>query len=194
MNPWFGKAILLAGLIASIAIRWPHEGRRATVKVAESRRDTREVVLLALVSIGFLVLPIVYVATPVLAFADYGLRPASLAAGTVVMAAALWLFHRSHVDLGTNWSPTLELRENHSLVTHGVYQKIRHPMYTALFAYGVAQTLLLPNWIAGPSCLVMFTIMFALRLRAEEGMMREKFGAEYDSYMSRTKRLVPGVW
>ena len=110
------------------------------------------------------------------------------------MVVGLWLFHRSHADLGTNWSITLQVRENHSLITQGVYRRIRHPMYAALFLYSIGQLLALPNWIAGPSYLVTFGILYALRVRAEERMMLEEFGAEYAAYLRRTKRLVPGVW
>ena len=67
-------------------------------------------------------------------------------------------------------------------------------MYTALFAHAFAQAALIANWIAGPAMLVAFTLMFALRLRPEERMMRERFGAEYEAYVQRTKRLLPGIW
>jgi len=39
----------------------------------------------------------------------------------------------------------------HSRVTTGVYRRIRHPMYAALFLCSVGRLLALPNWIAGPS-------------------------------------------
>ena len=106
----------------------------------------------------------------------------------------LWLFYRSHADLGTNWSITLEVREQHHLITQGVYRSVRHPMYLALALYSVGQALIIPNWVAGPSNLVAFAILFALRIRAEERMMVEGFGAEYAAYSMRTKRLIPGVW
>jgi protein-S-isoprenylcysteine O-methyltransferase Ste14 len=54
--------------------------------------------------------------------------------------------------------------------------------------------LVLPNWIAGPSYLVTFGILFAFRIRDEERMMLEEFGDEYATYMAKTKRLVPGIW
>jgi protein-S-isoprenylcysteine O-methyltransferase Ste14 len=67
-------------------------------------------------------------------------------------------------------------------------------MYASLFLYSVGQMLALPNWIAGPSYLVTFGILYGLRVRAEERMMLEAFGADYTAYMGRTKRLMPGVW
>ncbi len=114
--------------------------------------------------------------------------------GVSLIALGLWLFHRSHADLGANWSITLEVRDKHQLVTRGVYRHLRHPMYLALILYSSGQALVLPNWVAGPSYLVVFVLLVALRLGPEERMMRDKFGQEYDAYVAGTKRLVPGVW
>ena len=86
------------------------------------------------------------------------------------------------------------MREQHRLITQGVYRRIRHPMYSALVLYSTAHALVIPNWVAGPSNLVAFTILFALRVRAEEKMMADEFGGEYAAYAARTKRLVPGIW
>ena len=44
------------------------------------------------------------------------------------------------------------------------------------------------------SYLIAFVILFALRVRFEEGMLVEEFGDEYAEYMRRTKRQLPGVW
>ena len=158
-----------------------------------SSKGTREVVLLILAWMGFLV-PLVWVASPALSFADYSLRLTFFVAGIAFLAAGLWLFYRAHADLGSFWSVTLEVRENHRLISHGVYRRVRHPMYSALFLYSVGQAFVVPNWVAGPSYLISFGILFAFRMRAEEQMMVETFGDEYVTYMAKTKRLLPGVW
>src|SRR5262245_60261513 len=132
MNPWIAKAVVLAATIVLIAIRAPHGRRSRSVKIAKDRKGPLEVVLLALTMLGFVV-PLVWIASPVLSFADFPLRPAPLVAGIACLVVGLWLFHRSHADLGTNWSITLQVRENHRLVVDGVYRRIRHPMYAALF-------------------------------------------------------------
>lgn len=193
MNLWFAKAGVLAGNIALIAIRAPHGQRSRSIKVAKNLKGPLEIVLLIIVGIGYF-LPLVWVFAPVLRFADYPLHPVAFAAGTALTAIGLWLLHRSHADLGPNWSVTLEVRENHSLVTRGIYRRIRHPMYLAFLVFALGQALVLPNWIAGPSYFVTFALLIALRLGPEERMMREQFGADYDAYAARTKRLVPGVW
>ena len=74
------------------------------------------------------------------------------------MLAALWLFWRSHADLGQNWSVSLEIRKDHRIVQHGVYRLIRHPMYASIWLWSIAQALLLANWLAGWSAVVPFAV------------------------------------
>jgi protein-S-isoprenylcysteine O-methyltransferase Ste14 len=193
MNPWIAKTVILAASVVMVVIRAPHGRRSRSIKVTRSCKGPREVVLLTLAWIGFLV-PLIWVVSPVFSFAEYSLRPGPFGTGVLCLATGLWWFHRSHSDLGTYWSVSLELRENHRLVTQGIYRHVRHPMYSALFLYSIGQALVVPNWVAGPSYLVAFGILFALRIRAEERMMLETFGDEYAGYMARTRRLVPGVW
>ena len=190
---WIAKTVILVGAVVMIAIRAPHGRRSRSVKVARSHKTALETLLLVLAWIGFFV-PLLWVVSPVFAFAEYPLRVGPLAAGVACLAIGLWLFFRSHADLGTNWSVTLELRQEHRLVTQGVYRAIRHPMYTALTLYAVGQALVIPNWVAGFSNVTAFAVLLALRLGKEEKMMAEQFGAEYAAYSARTKRLVPGVW
>jgi len=110
------------------------------------------------------------------------------------MLGALWLFWRSHADLGQNWSVSLEVRKGHKVVTHGVYRYIRHPMYAAIFLWCLAQAMLLPNWLAGWSALVPFTLLYLVRTPREEQMMCNIFGDEYRDYMRKTGRLLPRLW
>lgn len=193
-SPLDGKTLLFLGLVATIAIRIPYDKKSSLMKVTTSHRTPRENVLLVLIASGVLLAPLVAIFTPLLSFADYRPHPIAFLAGAAALALNVWLFHRSHADLGENWSKTLEIRENHRLITTGVYRTIRHPMYTAIFLFVIAQALLLPNWLAGPSGLVAFGLMYALRVGPEERMMIEAFGDKYRDYMRRTKRLIPGVF
>ena len=193
MNPWIAKAVVLASTLVMIAIRAPHGRRSRNVRVATSHKTRLETGLLVLAWVGFFV-PLVWVASPAFSFAEYPLGTGPFIGGVMCLVIGLWLFYRSHTDLGTNWSITLEVREQHRLITRGVYRRIRHPMYLALVVYSVGQALVIPNWVAGPANLIVFAILLALRVRAEERMMGEAFGDEYAVYSARTKRLVPGVW
>ena len=193
MNPWIAKAVILAASVVMVAVRAPHGQRSRGVKVVKNRKGKQEVILLTLAWLGFCV-PLIWVVSPAFSFAEYPLRVGPLIVGVVCFVVGLWLFHRSHADLGTNWSVTLQVRDQHRLITHGIYRHTRHPMYLALFLYALGQLLVLPNWIAGPSYLITFGILFAFRVRNEERMMLEEFGDQYAAYMAKTKRLVPGIW
>jgi protein-S-isoprenylcysteine O-methyltransferase Ste14 len=193
MNPWIAKATILAATVVMMAVRAPHGRRSRSVKVVKSRKNTTETVLLSLAWLGFLV-PLVWIASPALSFAEYPLHVDPFIIGAACLVVGLWFFHRSHADLGTNWSITLEVREQHRLVTDGVYRRVRHPMYTALLLYAIGQALVIPNWVAGPSYLILMGMLCAFRVRGEESMMFDEFGEEYAKYMARTKRFVPGLW
>lgn len=185
--------VLLLGLAAYVIIRGVFEQRVKTNVAIVRRSGHRDGLLILLMAIGGLVLPIVYAFTPLLAFADYQLPAFVPWIGLTSMLAALWLFWRSHADLGTNWSRTVEIREGHRLVTHGVYQLIRHPMYAANWLFSLAQGLMLHNWLAGWSAFAAFAVMYFVRIGKEEGMMSEFFGLEYESYMRRTGRVFPRI-
>jgi len=191
MNPWFGKIAVFVSLLAFVLIRWPHGNRMGTVRVVEDRKGGLEIGLLIGAFIGTTLMPLVWITTDLFAVADYPLHAVPYLLGLIVMLPELWLFHRSHTDLGTNWSVTLQMREQHSLVTAGVYAKIRHPMYASMFLLGVAQVLFLPNWIVGPAYLVSFGLLYICRAGVEERMMLDHFGSEYKEYMQQTGRLIP---
>ena len=193
MNPWIAKAVVIAATAVMIAIRAPHGRESRRVKVVKSHKTPLESIILILAWTGFFI-PLIWISSPAFSFAEYPLRIGPLISGIVCFVIGLWLFYRSHADLGANWSITLEVRDRHRLITQGIYRRVRHPMYAALLLYGVAHALVIPNWVAGPSNLVAFAVLFALRVRAEERMMLEQFGDEYTAYMARTNRLVPGVW
>jgi len=194
MTPLIAKTILIAGAIAWFVIRWPHQRRSWKTPVLKDQRVTREKLLLLSNFLGLGVIPFVYAFTGFPRFADYPFQPVLAVIGTLVMAMALVLFYRVHRELGRNWSDSLQVRETHSLVTEGLYRYVRHPMYSAFFLWGVAQLLLLPNWIAGPAGLVGFAILFGFRVGREEQMMIDAFGDQYRAYMQRTARLIPGLY
>src|SRR5262249_34961127 len=112
MNFWISKAVVLLAMIVMVVIRAPHGNRNRLIAVIKNRKGTRETVLLTIAWIAFFV-PLLWIATPIFSFADYPLHPIAFVAGVLCVVLGLWLFYRSHADLGTNWSLTLEVRETH---------------------------------------------------------------------------------
>jgi protein-S-isoprenylcysteine O-methyltransferase Ste14 len=189
------KRLYFFGVLAQVLIRIPHERRRRKTRMVVERVDALERALVGLLFVGVLFVPAVYASTSWLDRADYRLPPkAQRSAGGVgaaLMTFAVWLFWRSHADLGHNWSPSLQLREGHELVTEGVYRYVRHPMYASEWLWGIAQALVLQNWIAGWAGLALFAPLHAMRVPREEQMMVEQFGEAYREYINRTGSLVP---
>ncbi len=198
------KVIFLVGFVVGFIIRgvfvfWIQFNRRSKQNIIIVDRKTGlDKLLLFYSSMGFIVIPLFYLLSPRLDFADYHLPTwagwAAGLVGTAVFAMALLLLWRSHADLGRNWLPTLQIREEQSLVTKGVFHYIRHPMYTAHLLWGIAQALLLQNWIAGFAMLVTILPLYLVRIPREEKMMLEHFGEEYRLYMNRTGRVIPLLW
>ncbi|MFZ5922998.1 MAG: protein-S-isoprenylcysteine O-methyltransferase [Chloroflexota bacterium] len=137
------------------------------------------------------ILPFFYIFGRGLDFANYGLPAWAGWIGVILFAASIYLYWRAYRDLGRNWSPRIEIMAEQQLVTGGVYSRIRHPVYAAMWLWVLAQPLLIPNWIARLGMLVTFTPLYLLRTPKEEKMMLDNFGEAYRAYMDRTGRIIP---
>jgi protein-S-isoprenylcysteine O-methyltransferase Ste14 len=201
MTPTLAMIVFLLGAVIWFVIRIPARRRARKAAVKRSGRGVRENILMAASLGGLGVVPLAYIASNFesarfrfLAFADRPFEPVLAWLGIIVFAASLWLFYRTHKDLGRNWSVSLDIRESHTLITTGVYALVRHPMYSAFWLWAIAQALLLPNWIAGFAGLVGFGLLFFGRIGEEERLMCEAFGEEYRAYMRRTSRVLPPLY
>ena len=201
MTPLTAMMMFVLGTAIWFIIRIPARRRSRKAAIATSARGLREKALMAVSATGLGIIPYAYIISSFesarfrfLDFAERPFVPALAWIGVVVFAASLWLFYRTHKDLGRNWSVSLDIRESHKLITHGVYALVRHPMYSAFWLWAIAQALLLPNWVAGFSGIVGFGTLFFGRVAEEERLMCDAFGEEYRDYMRRTSRVLPGVY
>lgn len=94
--------------------------------------------------------------------------------------------------LGTNWSGTVTVKENHVLITRGPYAYVRHPIYTGILV-GLLGTAFVGGTYASLFAVAMAALSLWLKLRIEERFMRETFGDQYTTYSKRVKALVPYV-
>ena len=113
-------------------------------------------------------------------------------AGAVLALAGVLICFWARAILGSNWSGTVTIKQNHELILRGPYSFVRHPIYTGLLiallgssiVYGYAR------------CFIgVFICGFALWLKSqtEERFMIQQFGEEYAQYRQRTRALVPFV-
>lgn len=194
MTLFVAKLVWGLGCVAYYIIRYPHQRRARKTPVTGRRDRLREQLLMAISYAGLFVVPLIYVLTDQPKFASYEFHSLQAWIGALVLAAAMTLLYQTHRDLGRAWSITLEVRNQHTLVTRGIYERLRHPMYAAFWLWAISQALLLPNWVAGLSGLVGFGTLFFARIGHEERMMLETFGDEYRAYMGRTYRVIPGIY
>ncbi|HPN46288.1 MAG TPA: protein-S-isoprenylcysteine O-methyltransferase [bacterium] len=188
------KIIYLIGLASLTLIRLHYTGKNRRPVIMHFRSGCDQT-LQFLSGLGLTVIPLVYIFTRWLAWADIPVtemfQNLSGSVGTLVLGAALWLARRAYSDLGGNWSATMQIKDSQVLVTTGIYRRLRHPLYAANLLWGLAQLLLLPNWIAGPAMLVTFIPFYLVRIGREERMLRDHFGDSYNRYCKQTGRLWP---
>ena len=185
--------IFLVGFVVGTIIRSIYTIPYRHSKAIKEDRSTSDTILLAFAGVG-LFLPLIYLFTPWLDFADYNLPNWFGWIGTVAFTCAIVLLWRSHVDLSHNWSATLRIQPEHTLVTRGVYRYIRHPMYTAHLLWAIAQGLLLANWLAGWIFFVTSLPLYLYRMPKEEQLLIDQFGDEYRQYITHTGGMFPRLF
>jgi len=183
--------IYFLGIVVESVIRAPLNRKRKAETMNVRRVTSQEKTILFLLLIAMFIFPLIYAFSDWLSFADYTLPIWAGWLGVLILFGALFVFWRAHADLGLNWSPTLEIREKHELITKGIYGVIRHPMYASQWLWVIAQPLLLQNWVAGWLNLLVFVVFYAVRVKAEEQLMIEQFGDEYRAYMKKVGGVIP---
>jgi protein-S-isoprenylcysteine O-methyltransferase Ste14 len=178
-------------ILLEMAIRIPLQKARKTMARSDQRISRTETFLLGFLFLTMVIIPLIYTATSWLDFANYHLPGWMGWLGVILLIAAMVVFSKAHLDLKSNWSPSLEIYDGHTLVTNGIYKYIRHPMYASQWLWVIAQILLLQNWLAGPIDFLFFIPFYILRVRAEEKMMEDQFGKEYLEYKSKTGGVIP---
>ncbi|MFQ5946089.1 MAG: methyltransferase family protein [Anaerolineae bacterium] len=111
---------------------------------------------------------------------------AIVAIGTVPVI--YWIFS----TLGNSISPTEATREGHTLVTHGPYRWVRHPLYSVGVLFYLSLSLVTALWWL-PLASLPALILLVRRTEAEEANLIAAFGDDYRGYMQQTGRFLPGV-
>ena len=99
----------------------------------------------------------------------------------------------AHITLWRFYSSTLVIREDHQLITHGVYRFTRHPIYlgAGMICIGV------PVYASSLYGLLVMSALLPLalnRIRIEERMLTEEFGDAYRAYSEATSKLIPFIY
>jgi protein-S-isoprenylcysteine O-methyltransferase Ste14 len=110
--------------------------------------------------------------------------------GVAVMVAGLLFAVWAREHLGTNWSRSVTIKQDHELITSGPFAVVRHPIYTGILTGFLGSAIALSE-VRGFIAFVLIFLALSLKLRMEEQWMRSQFGETYAAYAHQTAALVP---
>ncbi len=113
--------------------------------------------------------------------------------GLLFIIFALPIVFTAAITLHKFYSSTLIIRKDHKLIQHGIYKYIRHPIYfgTTLVFLGLP---LCVGSLFGFVTMALVIPLFLNRIRMEEELLTEEFGAEYERYRETSRKLIPFIF
>ncbi len=181
--------LVSAGIWFALDIYWSiAEVKRRSAKTAESRESRQLHGRLILAALLLLFIPIPGLTGHFV--------PDTLATGIVGLAiqvgsALFYFWCRGY--LGRMWSGAIRIVDDHKLIECGPYRVLRHPMYTGMLGMCVGTAIVSGQYHALLG-VALFAYAYARKIRIEERILTEEFGAVYDAYRRRTSALVPWVF
>jgi protein-S-isoprenylcysteine O-methyltransferase Ste14 len=116
----------------------------------------------------------------------------TLAVAVVVLAYVSCLFCvRAVQTLGKQWAYEARVIEGHKLIVQGPYAVVRNPIYLGMFGMMIASGLTYSAWWALLAAIAVFLVGNRIRIQAEEKLLRETFGAEFEDYVRRVPAFFP---
>jgi protein-S-isoprenylcysteine O-methyltransferase Ste14 len=109
----------------------------------------------------------------------------------VIAAGSVWFSHIALKALGPQWSFLAEVQEGHRLVQDGLYGVVRHPLYLSFFGLTVATGIVWAEPLPLMIGIALFLCGVWIRVRVEERLLKEKFGAEFEAYARRVPAFFP---
>lgn len=116
----------------------------------------------------------------------------AVAALTIVTAVlSVWLCAAAVKALGKQWTYRARVLDEHELITQGAYSLVRNPIYLGMFGMLISTGLAVGRWPVLIGSVIVFLAGTAVRIRAEEKLLREAFGPKFEDYAARVPALIP---
>jgi protein-S-isoprenylcysteine O-methyltransferase len=180
----FGLAFLVSELGLAVFKRAARQGSR----------DADEGSLRQLWAVIGLSVFLAFVFARSLPVADFGAVPLISALGAAIFVAGIAIRWYAIAYLGRFFTVNVAIADDHRLIDSGPYRFIRHPSYTGALMAFLGLGLTLGNWVSLAMLLAPTLLVFQRRMNVEETALIQAFGARYQDYMRRTKRLLPGIY
>ena len=187
------RALLISVFVLVLPIGIYHRVRSQRTREKLDRRQEGAFILATLRPLGFAcwIAAILWMINPEwMAWSSMPLSAKARSGGVGLLIAGCALMVWTFRSLGTNLTDTVVTRQAHTLVSHGPYRWIRHPLYDASLLLTSGVGLAAANWFIFTTGLVVFGII-VLRTNIEERNLLARFGEDYRSYMERTGRFLP---
>lgn len=113
--------------------------------------------------------------------------------GLVLTAAGFFLMNWSVAALGRHFSVDVTIQAGHQLITSGPYRHIRHPRYLGILVFFAGIAFVYRCWL-GLGVTLLTLVVLLWRIRDEEALMAQQFGAEWEAYCERSSFLLPGIY
>lgn len=122
-----------------------------------------------------------------------GLNPWRAMAGCVFALVSIFMFWNAVANLGRQWRFDAGLNRDHQLVQSGAYRIVRHPIYASMLGMLLADVCwvgTLPGWPVG---IVLFLAGTEIRVRAEDTLLRKRFGTRFTEWQRSVPAYLPFV-
>lgn len=116
-----------------------------------------------------------------------------VALAMAAMALGVWLAWGSIRALGRQFRVQAGVYEDHALVRHGPYALVRHPIFLSLLLMMSGTLLLRAGWRGAALALGVHLLGTEIRIRTEERLLGDRFGAEFEDYRARVRGYIPFV-
>jgi len=113
--------------------------------------------------------------------------------GLVLLVPGFVLMQMAEKYLARQFSVAVTLQKDHQLIQTGPYKLIRHPRYLGILLFFLGIALVFRSLLGVGMVLALFAVL-VWRIGAEEKLMKQAFGPEWDIYRRKSWRLLPWVY
>jgi protein-S-isoprenylcysteine O-methyltransferase Ste14 len=114
------------------------------------------------------------------------------ALGLACVLAGLVITVAAQLGMGVSWRVGIDYETTPGLVTSGLYQFCRNPIYLGMAACLVGMTIMLPTYLSLLLTAITFTLVRAQTL-AEERYLKTTYGEAFRQYAANVGRFLPGL-
>jgi protein-S-isoprenylcysteine O-methyltransferase Ste14 len=120
------------------------------------------------------------------------LRVMMMIIGDLILIFGCWVNLKGRMVLGKNWSNQIKIYKDHYLVTNGVYQIVRHPLYASIVWMFFGASLIYVNYLSFLANIFIFVPFMYYRAKQEEGLLIKEF-KDYKNYQLKVGMFFPKI-